>query len=352
MTAYASAAAHACVAARPGLCRPRRQRPAAHCGRSRAAHHLQALRQAIAADRRAGKRPFLLIGTAGSVDIGAIDDLAGLGALAAAERLWFHVDGAFGALGILAPEIAPRLAGIECADSLALDFNKWGQVPYDAGFVLIRQRPSSPPNLRRVRRLPAARGARVRRRRFLADDYGPDLSRGFRALKTWFTPAKSTVRGRSGAIEKSCAVARHLAACIAAEPRLELLAPVPLNIVCFRYRGEDSDALNTAIAADVQESGIAAPSTTASAARSPFAPRSSITVAANAMPTRCSARCCASAMIAPRATRDGKKLHLRLHRAPWAVPDRHDLRGDAVIGGLPELAATGSSGVPGARAAS
>ena len=100
--------------------------------------NLAALKQMIDSDRRAGFTPFLVAGTAGTVDIGAIDDLDGIAVIAHEERLWFHVDGAFGALGILAPEIAPRLAGIEAADSLAFDFHKWGQVPYDAGFVLLR----------------------------------------------------------------------------------------------------------------------------------------------------------------------------------------------------------------------
>ena len=92
----------------------------------------------IESDRNAGYSPFLLVGTAGTVDTGAIDDLDGLAEIASEERMWLHVDGAYGALGILAPEIAPRLAGIEAADSLAFDFHKWGQVPYDAGFVLVR----------------------------------------------------------------------------------------------------------------------------------------------------------------------------------------------------------------------
>src|SRR5208283_4139692 len=81
-------------------------------------HHridLAALRSAIAADRAAGWVPFLLIGTAGTVDIGAIDDLASLADIAAAEQLWFHVDGALGALGVLLPEVAPRLTGMDRA---------------------------------------------------------------------------------------------------------------------------------------------------------------------------------------------------------------------------------------------
>jgi aromatic-L-amino-acid decarboxylase len=262
LSAYASTAAHGCIA-----------RAMDYAGLGSDALRLiavdrdqrmdlEALRRTIAADRREGLSPFMLIGNAGTVDIGAIDDLAALSRVAAAERLWLHVDGAFGALGILSPEIAPRLAGIEHADSLALDFHKWGQVPYDAGFVLIRDGglhrdtfAASADYLRRETRGLAGGD-------FWPTDFGPDLSRGFRALKTWFTLRVYGTEALGACIAQSCRVARHLESRIAAEPRLELLAPVPLNIVCFRHRGPDADALNAAIVADLQESGVAAPSTT------------------------------------------------------------------------------------------
>jgi glutamate/tyrosine decarboxylase-like PLP-dependent enzyme len=118
-----------------------------------------ALREQIALDRGAGLRPFLVVGSAGTVDIGAIDDLAALSALCREEGLWFHVDGAFGALGILAPELAPRLAGIENADSIALDFHKWGQVPYDAGFLMVRDGDRHRDTLQRRRRICAGKRA-------------------------------------------------------------------------------------------------------------------------------------------------------------------------------------------------
>jgi glutamate/tyrosine decarboxylase-like PLP-dependent enzyme len=267
LTAYASTGSHACIARAldyAGLgSETLRLVPADGDRRI----DLSALRQAIANDRLAGHRPFLVIGNAGTVDMGAIDDLASLADIAAAERLWFHVDGAFGALGILAADIAPRLEGIERADSLALDFHKWGQVPYDAGFVLVRDGElhrrtfaTSADYLRHeVRGLAGGE--------FWPNDFGPDLSRGFRALKAWFTLRVYGTLQLGAMISHTCRIARYLEARVAAEPRLELLAPVPLNIVCFRYRGEGtahegSDALNTAIVADVQESGIAAPSTT------------------------------------------------------------------------------------------
>jgi aromatic-L-amino-acid decarboxylase len=221
-----------------------------------------ALRQQIAVDREAGLNPFLVVGSAGTVDIGAIDDLVALSALCREEKLWFHVDGAYGALGILSPAIAPCLAGIGQADSIALDFHKWGQVPYDAGFLLVRDGGQH-------RDAFAAPAAYLRREtRGLAAgsswpcDLGPDLSRGFRALKTWFT-LKTFGTDRLGAvIARTCALARYLEARILAEPKLELLAPVQLNIVCFRYRAADANQVNGDIVIDIQESGIAAPSTT------------------------------------------------------------------------------------------
>jgi glutamate/tyrosine decarboxylase-like PLP-dependent enzyme len=222
-----------------------------------------ALGAMIAADRKAGQAPLLLVATAGTVDVGAIDDLAALADIARREGLWFHIDAAYGALAILAPDLAPRLAGIERADSIACDFHKWGQVPYDAGFLLVRDGDIH-------RETFASPAAYLRREaRGLAGgspwpcDFGPDLSRGFRALKTWFTLKVHGTEALGAAIAKTCAVARHLEARVRAEPELELMAGAELNIVCFRYRAADGDAANAAIVADLQESGIAAPSTTA-----------------------------------------------------------------------------------------
>lgn len=224
--------------------------------------NLAGLRDAIARDRADGVQPFLLVGTAGTVDIGAFDDLAALGAIARAEGMWFHVDGAFGALAALSPGLRPLLAGIEAADSLACDFHKWMQVPYDAGCVLVRD-PAA--HLAAF----AQNAAYLRREaRGLAGghpwpcDLGPDLSRGFRALKVWMTWRAYGSAALGEMIAGTCAVARALAGMVDREPALERLAPVPLNIVCFRVRGPDADALNREIVADLQEAGIAAPSTT------------------------------------------------------------------------------------------
>jgi glutamate/tyrosine decarboxylase-like PLP-dependent enzyme len=223
---------------------------------------LAALRHTIESDLRAGYAPFLLVGTAGTVDTGAIDDLDALAVIAAEHRMWLHVDGAYGALGILTQEIAPRLSGIQAADSLAFDFHKWGQVPYDAGFVMVRDGELH----RKTFASPAAYLERETRGLAAGSpwpcDYGPDLSRGFRALKTWFTLKVHGLEALGQMIARTCELARYLEERVAASKELELLAPVSLNIVCFRYRCPDADRVNARIVIDLQESGIAAPSTT------------------------------------------------------------------------------------------
>jgi len=223
---------------------------------------LSALRSAIDADRRAGFTPFLVVGTAGTVDTGAIDDLDGLAEIARAENIWFHVDGACGALAMLTPSLAPRLKGIERADSLAFDFHKWGHVPYDAGFVLVRDSvlhrqtfATSAPYLRREAQGLAAGSP-------WPCDFGPDLSRGFRALKTWMTLKVFGSQALGASIAHTCELARYLENRITETPELELAAPVELNIVCFRYRAEEAHRVNARIAVELQESGVAAPSTT------------------------------------------------------------------------------------------
>ena len=223
---------------------------------------LRALVRAIAEDRAAGCAPFLVVGTAGTVDTGAVDDLEGLANLCRSEKLWFHVDGAYGALAMLAPELASRLRGIECADSLAFDFHKWGQVPYDAGFILVR-------DAELHRQAFASSSAYLsREERGLAGgspwpcDFGPDLSRGFRALKTWFTFKVHGAAAMGAAIAHTCELARYLESCIESAAELELMAPVELNIVCFRYRAPHVDRLNRELVIELQESGAVAPSTT------------------------------------------------------------------------------------------
>ncbi len=192
-----------------------------------------ALRAAIAADRASGALPALLVGSAGTVNSGAIDPLDALADVAAAEDLWFHVDGAYGAFGVLDPAIAARYRGMDQADSLVLDPHKWLGVPVDAGCALVRRGDDLrdafsliPPYLRQD--TDAAVGTFA--------EYGPEQTRPFRALKTWATIAARGRAGIAAQVARANALARELAALIEREPELELAAAPVTSIVAFRAR--------------------------------------------------------------------------------------------------------------------
>jgi aromatic-L-amino-acid/L-tryptophan decarboxylase len=262
LTAYTSAQAHGCIIraaeiAGIGSCHMR-----SVAVDRQGAMRIDDLAAAIQGDRARGMRPFLVVGTAGTVNTGAIDDLTALADLCRAEKLWFHVDGAFGALCALSPKLRSLIAGIERAHSVAFDFHKWAHVPYDAGFVLIRD----PEIHRRTFGSPEAYLNRAASGLAAGDiwpcDLGPDLSRGFRALKTWFTFQVFGAERIGACIEHTCRVAKYLEACIAESDAFELCAPVALNIVCFGLRVCDNGERNKAIVCDLHDHGLAAPSTT------------------------------------------------------------------------------------------
>ncbi len=228
----------------------------------RRAMRISDLVHAIAADRAAGMTPFLIVGTAGTVDTGAIDDLDALADVAREEEMWLHVDGAFGALAALSPRLKPLVKGLERADSIAFDFHKWLHVPYDAGFFLVRD----PDVHRRAFAADAAYLSRAPRGLAAGEtwpcDLGPDLSRGFRALKTWFT-IETFGAGLLGAcIEQTCRMAQLLERLIEASQNFAMRAPVTLNIVCFGVIDDPDGALAREIVMDLHESGEAAPSLT------------------------------------------------------------------------------------------
>lgn len=266
LTVYASEHAHACIAKALETLGLGRAALRSVPVRADFAMDLAALAERIASDRTAGLRPIAVVATAGAVNTGAFDDIERIADLCARECLWLHVDGAFGALTRLAPELGELTRGVERADSLAFDFHKWLHVPYDAGCILVRDGAL----------LPATFGGRPD---YLANvgglsggepwpaDLGLELSRGNRALKVWWTIKEQGVRRLGEAIARNCAQAQRLAAALAAEPRIVVAAPVPLNIVCCRYVGEGLDAealdaLNAAIAVSLQERGVAVVSTT------------------------------------------------------------------------------------------
>lgn len=229
---------------------------------------VEAMRAAIHADRAAGHHPFCVIGTAGTVNTGATDDLRALAALCREEGLWFHVDGAFGALVRLSDELAPLVDGMEEADSIGFDLHKWMYLPFEAACVLVRDGDVHRDafSIRASYLSMGDRGLTACGIPFA--DLGIDLTRNFKALKVWMSLRAHGVSAYARLIEQNVAHARHLATLVEAEASLELLAPVALNVVCFRYAPDRTadearlDALNQEILLRLQERGIATPSGT------------------------------------------------------------------------------------------
>ena len=223
---------------------------------------IAALERMIREDRAAGCRPICVVGNAGTVNTGALDDLEALVALCARERIWLHVDGAFGALAALVPEYRERLAPISSADSLAFDLHKWMYIPFEAGCTLVRDAEThrrafslTPDYLTHAERGLAAGD-------LLFSDYGIQLSRGFRALKVWMSFKENGLDKYGRLVRQNIEQARYLAELVRDAPDLELLAPVPLNIVCFRYvapgqSDQALDAVNQEILIQLHERGIA-----------------------------------------------------------------------------------------------
>jgi glutamate/tyrosine decarboxylase-like PLP-dependent enzyme len=203
---------------------------------------MKALAAAVAADRRAGRTPAIVVGNAGTVNTGAIDPLEEIADFCRRESLWFHADGAYGAMARLSPALSPLFAGLERADSIAADPHKWLYVPYEAGATLVRE--------------PGRLAAAFRRfPEYLATDpespfpgpawfaeRGVELSRGFKALKVWMGLKTHGRRGYAAAIENDVRLAQFLAGQVDRRPDFERLADSVLSIANFRYRPAGSKA--------------------------------------------------------------------------------------------------------------
>ena len=228
---------------------------------------LEQLRSTLREDRQQGYRPICIIGNAGTVNTGAVDDLNSLADICQEENLWFHVDGAFGALARLDPELKPMLNGMERADSLAFDLHKWMYMPFEVGCALVKHEEAH----RRAFSLTpdylvhAERG--MASGEVWLSDYGVQLSRGFRALKVWMSMKEHGILKYGRMVKQNVEQANYLAELVDAAPELERLAPAPLNIVCFRFisEGMSEEAVNDfnrELLIRLQESGSAAPSYT------------------------------------------------------------------------------------------
>ena len=221
-----------------------------------------ALAAMVRADRAAGLRPFCVAASVGTVNTGAIDPLDRIADVCDAEGLWLHLDGAYGAVAASLPELAAATAGIERARSLALDAHKWLSVPIECGCALVRDGALLrdafslvPPYLR------TEEGKGFGGLPWFSE-YGPQQTRGFRALKLWMTLRTVGRDGIEAMIRGNLAMARRLAERVDETPDLERLAAVPLSIVCFRYvpaeaRGDEErlNAINKSVMERIQTEG-------------------------------------------------------------------------------------------------
>jgi aromatic-L-amino-acid/L-tryptophan decarboxylase len=227
---------------------------------------LDGLRQAIAADRAAGKKPVMVIANAGTTNTGAVDPLTGIAALCKAEDLWMHVDGAYGAPAAFTARGKAYLAGMELADSLVLDPHKWLFQPYDCGCVFVRH-------------AGALERAFTMNPEYLKDVMGKEdevdlfnrsleLSRKSRALKLWMTFKTHGMERISRAIERGIELAEAAQRMIEADPRTwQLVTPAQIGIVTFARVGAKA-ADHAAMVNRITESGYATLSSTVLGGRS------------------------------------------------------------------------------------
>jgi glutamate/tyrosine decarboxylase-like PLP-dependent enzyme len=215
------------------------------------------LENTIAKDRDLGYTPLCLVGTAGTVNSGAIDPLEEMHLVARRENLWFHVDGAFGAVGAAIPELASEYVGLSSADSIAIDPHKWLYIPYEAGAVLVRDRNA-------LTRAFATRAAylEVQDNSYFSGplwyyQQGPQLSRAFRALKVWAVMRQIGVEGYRELWRRDLEAAAELRQLAKDHPKLELVGISGLSIVCFRYLpvSGDPDAFNRRLVDLIQKDG-------------------------------------------------------------------------------------------------
>jgi glutamate/tyrosine decarboxylase-like PLP-dependent enzyme len=228
-----------------------------------------ALEAAIRRDRANGMTPFCVIATAGTINTGAIDDLNAIADLCEREKLWFHVDGAIGAVAVLADNVRSCLSGIERADSIALDLHKWMHIPFEAGCVVVRDAEAHREAFQLVPEYlqKEADGGGLAAGSVWFSDYGLQLTRQFRALKVWMSVKEHGLERYGRMIARNVEQAHYLGRLIEAREELELMAPIGLDIVCFRFNPggsnqEELNRLNRKLLIRLQEGGVAAPSYT------------------------------------------------------------------------------------------
>ena len=221
------------------------------------------LREKIEADLNEGLRPFCVVGSAGTVNTGVVDPLSEIATIATEFDLWFHVDGAYGAPGVVDERKKHLFAGLERADSVSLDPHKWLYVPVDAGCLLFRDDTAAKATFSTEEADYIKTHGYIDEEAFAFWDYGVELSRRFRALKVWLTLQYYGSRRIAEAISEDISLAEYLGEVVSNAADFELLAPVELSICCFRYSPRERlseielDKLNEQIMERVQKGGRA-----------------------------------------------------------------------------------------------
>jgi aromatic-L-amino-acid decarboxylase len=209
-----------------------------------------ALAEAIERDLAAGKRPFCVVATVGTTSTTSVDPVPAIADLAEKHGLWLHVDAAYGGGAAIVPEFRHIFAGVERAHSLVVNAHKWLFTPMDLSVFYTRR----PDILRRAFSLvPEYLRTAADPRAINLMDYAIPLGRRFRALKLWFVMRYFGREGICTAIRSQVGMAKKFSGWVAADPRFERVAPVPLSVVCFRYKGTDEQ--NKAILDAVNASG-------------------------------------------------------------------------------------------------
>ena len=228
---------------------------------------LDELEKQISLDKENGLTPFCIIGSAGTVNTGALDPLNELSAIAQRESMWFHVDGAIGAVLHLLPEYHHLLKGMYHADSIAFDLHKWLYINYEAGCVLVRDAAMHKTAFAQQASYLSKHERGLSSGPDSFSSYGLELSRGFKSLKIWMNIKEHGIEKFGRLIRQNIAQAMYMEDKIKQTPHLEMLTPVTLNIICYRFNpgGLSNDQLNIInkeILMRMQEQGIAAPSYT------------------------------------------------------------------------------------------
>ena len=226
--------------------------------------NIDALKKQIQLDKEDGLRPICIIGTSGTVNTGAIDDLDAIANICKQENLWFHVDGAIGAIAMLSDIIKPQLKGIERADSVALDLHKWLHMPFEVGCVVVKDSEGHKDTFSLIPEYLEKNTRGLASGENWFSEYGLQLSRRFRALKVWMSLKEHGSERFGRMISRNVDQAYYLGALVNQYQDLELIAPIGMDIVCFRYNPgslslDELNALNKEIKLQIEERAIALP---------------------------------------------------------------------------------------------